>query len=151
MSSSKWETSHLGSATMLSGGLSARNRGSTRSLVDALPNTCKGYVIWGKHKPASNLLLKTSKGITHKPQNCRGTSSTKSQCHTPQQRQENAFLHWEFSNKWFPERHSACFPAHTWHLLIKQATGRKGLSLGPYLEAEKFINLAAGPSLSRVQ
>lgn len=44
--------------------LSARNRGSTRSLiVDALPNSRKGYGIWGKHKPASNLLLKTLKGL----------------------------------------------------------------------------------------
>lgn len=107
--------------------LSARNRGSTRSLiVDALPNSRKGYGIWGKHKPASNLLLKTLKGLQESH-----TSNTKSQCHTPQQREENAFLHWEFSNKWFPESHSACFPAHTWHLLVKQVTRRKGAIFRP--------------------
>lgn len=89
-------------------------------------------------------------GAIHKPQSCRGTSSTTH----PNKRRGKCIPHWEFSNKGFPESHSACFPGHTsWQPLVKLAPerrgGRGGLASGSCLEAEKSTHLAAGLSLSR--
>lgn len=75
---------------------------------------------------------------------------------TAREGEKNVFLHWEFSNKWLPDSHSACFSTHpSWQLLVKLAKekgeGNRRLCSGHYFEAEKPINrtlglLYAGPT-----
>lgn len=49
---------------------------------------------------------------------------------------DNAFLHWECSNKWFPGSYSACFPIHiSWQLPVKLAMGERRKTKG-YLQAQ---------------
>lgn len=61
-------------------------------------------------------------------------------------------LHWEFSNKWFPESYSACFLIHiSWQLPAKLAIGgrnTKGYLQAPILKHRISI-LATGPSKHR--
>ena len=68
---------------------------------------------------------------------------------------DNPFLHWVFSNKWFRESYSACFPIHiSWQLPVKLAIGRvretEGYLRAPILK-HRISMLATEPSLCRAQ
>ena len=92
-----------------------------------------------------------ARGLTNRPQDCRGTSSTKSQCYTPQQ--EERKTNFSTGGSQIKGSQRAILPAPCIHFLAtagKLATervrGNRELSSGPYFEAKKSINLATGHS-----